>query len=70
MLSEVVDLSGLSVDVPRTYVRLTQDQCYPPELQERSARIVGGETAFLDSGHMAMVSIPEQVAALLNRLHG
>lgn len=66
LLSEVVDLSGLSVDVPRTYVRLTQDACYSPELQERSARIVGGDTVFLDSGHMAMISIPDQVAAVLN----
>ena len=69
LLSEVVDLSGLTVDVPRTYVRLTQDQCYPPDLQERSSGIVGGDTVFLESGHMAMVSIPDQVAALLNQLH-
>ena len=68
LLVEVVDLSGLTVDVPRTYVRLTQDHCYPPDLQERSARIVGGDTVFLESGHMAMVSIPAQVAALLNQL--
>jgi len=68
LLSEVVDLSGLSVDVPRTYIRLTQDSCYSPELQERSSRIVGGDTVFLDSGHMAMVSIPDQVAAVLNQL--
>jgi hypothetical protein len=69
LLSEVVDLSGLAMDVPRTYIRLTQDHCYPPELQERSSRIVGGDTVFLESGHMAMVSIPDQVAALLNQLH-
>ena len=69
LLAEAVDLSGLAVDVPRTYVRLTKDNCYPPELQERSSRIVGGDTHFLESGHMAMISIPDQVAALLNRLH-
>jgi pimeloyl-ACP methyl ester carboxylesterase len=68
LLSEVVDLSGLSVDVPRTYIRLTQDACYSPGLQERSSRIVGGETVFLDSGHMAMVSIPDQLAKVLNEL--
>jgi len=68
LLAEPVDLSGLAVDVPRTYVRLTLDHCYPPDLQERSARAVGGDTVFLDSGHMAMVSMPDQVAALLNRL--
>ena len=69
LLTEVVDLSGLAVDVPRTYVRLTKDTCYPPELQERSAQVVGGRTVFFESGHMAMVSVPDQVADLLNGLH-
>jgi hypothetical protein len=68
LLTEPVDLSGLAADVPRTYVRLTQDHCYSPDLQERSSQIVGGETVFLESGHMAMVSIPDQVATLLNQL--
>lgn len=66
LLSEPVDLSGLAVDVPRTYIRLTRDTCYTPELQARSADLVGGGTVFLDSGHMAMVSIPEQLAEVLN----
>ena len=68
LLTESVDLSGLRADIPRTYVRLTKDACYPPELQERSAAVVGGDTVFLESGHMAMVTIPDQVAALLHRL--
>src|SRR3954447_26549833 len=42
-LTEKVDLGGLATDVPRTYVRLTNDACYSPELQERSAVRVGGE---------------------------
>lgn len=66
LLNEPVDLSGLSVDVPRTYIRLTNDVCYPPDLQERSAALVGGDVLFLDSGHMAMVSVPDQLAKLLN----
>jgi pimeloyl-ACP methyl ester carboxylesterase len=65
LLTETVDLSGLSADVPRTYVRLTNDACYPPELQERSTGVVGGQVAYLDSGHMAMVSVPQELAALL-----
>ena len=69
LLTEPVDLSGLAASVDRTYVRLTEDHCYPPDLQERSSRLVGGDTVFLNAGHMAMVSIPDQVAALLNRLH-
>lgn len=68
LLTETVDLSGLAVDVPRTYVRLTDDVCYTPVLQEASARRVGGEEVFLDAGHMAMVTIPEQVAGVLRNL--
>lgn len=68
LLSEPVDLSGLAVDVPRTYIRLTQDTCYTPVLQARSAELVGGDTLFMDSGHMAMVSIPEELAGVLNEI--
>jgi pimeloyl-ACP methyl ester carboxylesterase len=68
LLTERVDLSGLSADVPRTYVRLTNDACYSPGLQERSAALVGGDVAFLDTGHMAMVTAPEQLAKLLDDL--
>ena len=68
LLVEEVDLSGLSAEVPRTYVRLTQDHCYSPDLQERSAGRVGGDVRYLDTGHMAMVSAPQQVAELLNSL--
>jgi pimeloyl-ACP methyl ester carboxylesterase len=65
LLTEPVDLSGLRADVPRTYVRLTDDTCYPPELQEPSARRVGGDGASIASGHMAMVTQPQELAALL-----
>ena len=65
LLMEPVDLSGLGADVPRTYVRLTDDACYTPELQERSAQRVGGDVA---SGHMAMVTRTQELADVLNRL--
>jgi pimeloyl-ACP methyl ester carboxylesterase len=68
LLMEPVDLSGLGADVPRTYVRLSEDACYPPELQERSAQRVGGDVAYIASGHMAMVTRPQELAALLNQL--
>lgn len=70
LLTEVVDLSGLSAEVPRTYVRTAKDVCYPPELQGPSAARVGGGTATLDAGHMAMVSARHELAALLSDLHG
>ena len=68
LLEEAVDLSGLSADLPRTYVRLTKDACYSPDLQSRSADLVGGSTRFLESGHMPMVSIPNDLAALLDQV--
>lgn len=68
LLTETVALAGLAADVPRTYIRLARDVCYPPELQERSAGIVGGDVELLDTGHMAMVAAPKRLAALLGSL--
>ena len=68
LLQETVDLTGLSAEVPRTYIRLTKDVCYPPALQERSVSLVGGGVRYLDTGHMAMVSAPEQLAEILRDL--
>ena len=47
---------------------LTKDACYPPELQERSVAIVGGDVAYLDTGHMSMVAAPERLAQTLREL--
>lgn len=68
LLTEVVDLAGLGADVSRTYVRLTDDSCYTPDLQEKSAERVGGDVRFIDSGHMAMVTKADELADLLNGL--
>ena len=68
MLAETVDLSGYRLPIPRTYVRLGRDQCYPPDLQAKSIDRVGANVVTLDAGHMAMVTIPEQVAEILNNL--
>ena len=68
LLLEPVDLSGLG-DVPRTYVRLAQDQTYPPELQAKAvAAIAPTEERQLDAGHMVMVGQPHALADLLNQL--
>ena len=67
MLAETVDLSGYQLPIPRTYVQLSRDQCYPPDLQARSTARTDAEVVTLDSGHMAMVTIPDQVAAVLNK---
>jgi pimeloyl-ACP methyl ester carboxylesterase len=67
LLAETVDLSGYRLPVPRTYVHLSEDRCYPPELQARSTQRTGADVATLRSGHMAMVTVPDQVAAILSR---
>jgi len=68
LLTETVDLDGYRLPIPRTYIRLANDQCYPPDLQARSSDRTRAEVVTLDAGHMAMVTVPSQVAAALNRL--
>lgn len=70
LLGEHVDLGGYARPVPRTYVRLTRDQCYPEELQRRSIAVTHADVESLDTGHMAMISAPKDLAALLNAIHG
>jgi pimeloyl-ACP methyl ester carboxylesterase len=66
LLVETVDLSGYRLPVPRTYVQLSEDRCYPPELQAKSVQRTDADVTTLRAGHMAMVTIPEQVATILN----
>ena len=68
LLTEEVDLSGYQLPIPRTYIQLSQDQCYPPELQIKSTERTAATAVTLDAGHMAMVTIPDQVAGILNQL--
>jgi pimeloyl-ACP methyl ester carboxylesterase len=70
LLGEPVDLSGYQREIPRTYVHLTQDLCYVEELQQRSIALLRPEVVDLDTGHMAMISAPEKLAGVLNRVHG
>jgi pimeloyl-ACP methyl ester carboxylesterase len=70
LLAETVDLSGYELPIPRTYVQLSEDHCYPPDLQAKSTQRISADLAQLRAGHMAMVTIPGQVAAILNGLHG
>jgi pimeloyl-ACP methyl ester carboxylesterase len=68
LLLEPVDLTGLG-DVPRTYVRLTRDQTYTPELQTNAiAAIAPTDEQEIDAGHMVMVGQPRALADLLNQL--
>jgi pimeloyl-ACP methyl ester carboxylesterase len=68
LLTEKVDLRGYQLPIPRTYVQLSRDQCYPPELQVKSTTRTAATVVTLDAGHMAMVTIPDQVAGILNQI--
>ena len=70
LLSEPVDLGGYRRQIPLTYVHLTRDQVYVEELQQRSIALLGADVIDLDTGHMAMISAPERLAAILNAIHG
>ncbi len=66
VLSEPVDLTGLASAVPRTYVRLARDASIDLNAQNRMiGNIERCEVADLDAGHMAMISRPAALAAIL-----
>jgi pimeloyl-ACP methyl ester carboxylesterase len=63
---EPVDLSGLRADVPRTYVRLLRDASLTVDTQDRMIANLGdADVVDLDAGHMAMISHPAELAAVL-----
>ncbi|MEU4232881.1 alpha/beta fold hydrolase [Nonomuraea sp. NPDC026600] len=70
LLSETVDLSGYRREIPRTYLHLTRDKCYVEELQQRSIALLRPDVVDLDTGHLAMISAPGKLAAVLNAIHG
>jgi pimeloyl-ACP methyl ester carboxylesterase len=66
--------ADIPADLPKTYVRLRQDQALTPADQERQIanlrRSPGGvlDLEELDTGHDAMISAPAQLAPLLDRI--
>jgi pimeloyl-ACP methyl ester carboxylesterase len=67
VLMDPCDLSGLAHPIPRTWIRLTRDQAGTVEMQDQFiANIGGADVIDLDSGHMAMISQPAELAAILD----
>jgi pimeloyl-ACP methyl ester carboxylesterase len=70
--SQVIDAPTdvrLPVDLPRTYVRLLQDASLTVDTQdEMIANLGGADVVDLDAAHMAMISQPAALAAILNAL--
>jgi pimeloyl-ACP methyl ester carboxylesterase len=65
-MRDPVDLAGLRQAVPRTWVKLLGDRSLRPELQDVMAeRTACTEIIELDSGHMAMISHPQELADVL-----
>jgi pimeloyl-ACP methyl ester carboxylesterase len=69
--AERVSRAGLP-DVPRTWVLTRRDRATPPAGQRRSIENLGGvdEVVELDTCHNAMISRPQEVAAVLARACG
>jgi pimeloyl-ACP methyl ester carboxylesterase len=62
-------LATMPRDIRRVWIRLTDDVIVPPEKQNRFIENLGGcEVIDLDSGHMAMISRPQDLAALLSTI--
>jgi pimeloyl-ACP methyl ester carboxylesterase len=74
ILAEDVSRKGIPPTLSKTYVKLLQDQSLAPADQDRLIANLrespGGdvEVVELDSGHDAMVSHPEELAAVLHSL--
>lgn len=66
---EPMVLSTMPRDVRRVWVRLTRDVIVAPEKQDRFVENLGGaEVIELDAAHMAMISRPRELAAVLNAI--
>ena len=51
-------------------MHLTRDLCYVEELQQRSIALLRPDVIDLDTGHLAMISAPAELATILNAIHG
>lgn len=62
-------VAGPPTAPPSTYIHLSVDRSVPPSLQRRSARRLREPTLrSIDAGHLAMLSRPAEVAAILNEV--
>jgi pimeloyl-ACP methyl ester carboxylesterase len=65
---ERVTRKGLSPSIPRTYIKLLRDNALPPKWQDKAAANIGAQVVTLDSGHMAPLTHPTELAAILNSI--
>jgi pimeloyl-ACP methyl ester carboxylesterase len=68
-ITDPMVLSTMPRDLRRVWIRLTNDVIVAPEKQDRYVENLGGcEVLELDAGHMAMISRPQDLAALLTTI--
>ena len=59
----------LPADLPRTYIRLRQDLSVSSAQQDHAISLLPGlEVREIDAPHPAMVTHPQEVAAILNEI--
>ena len=69
LTTDPVDLSPLRTNMPRTWVRTLQDLIVSPEQQNHYVKNVGDCPVLdVDSGHMCMVSRPEELAGIMQEV--
>jgi hypothetical protein len=74
VLAERVTRAGIPGELPKTFVKLLQDQSLPPdrqdELVENLRASPGGDidVVTIDAGHDVMISRPKELADVLNRI--
>jgi pimeloyl-ACP methyl ester carboxylesterase len=69
VILEPADLDGLRRDIPSTYIRLLRDASITLDGQDRMIANLGDTQVIdLDAGHMAMISRPAELAAILEAL--
>jgi pimeloyl-ACP methyl ester carboxylesterase len=74
VLAAPVTRAGIPAELPKTFVKLLQDQSLPPDHQETLVRNLrdspGGDVGVvtIDAGHDVMISRPMELADVLNRL--
>jgi len=57
-----------SMDVPRTYIRCLQDLAVPPQKAAEYAARLGVTPTDMDCAHDAMLSAPDELARILDRI--
>jgi pimeloyl-ACP methyl ester carboxylesterase len=67
VVAEPADRSALPGDVPRTWILTRRDRAQSPRTQRRAIESLGGvdEVVELDTCHDAMISAPDELAAIL-----